>query len=141
MPRPPPCAAGEEAPDAVADVVIDGAIGREQGSIAEVRRPTAKKAVQFLAHLRPDAHFARLQQLADLALDPLQALLRGTRAKIELAVQGVSRPERVAQEVEVKEVEASTRASFNEVLASLIVNPSLAITPSSTPAPRPRVRS
>ena len=80
--------AGEEVPHAVADMVIDGAVGRVQSSIAEVRRPTAKKAVQSLAHLRPDAHFARLQQLADLALDPLQALLRGTRAKIRLAVLG-----------------------------------------------------
>ena len=46
-PRAAPAALGapvEEAPDAIADVSIDAPVGRVQGSVAEVRRPPAKKA-------------------------------------------------------------------------------------------------
>ncbi len=60
----------EEGPDAIADMSVDGTIGRVQGSGTEVRRPAAEEAVESVSHVRPRARRARSQQAADLAFDP-----------------------------------------------------------------------
>jgi len=72
---------GEEAANALADVVIDGSIGRRAGSVAEGRRPARQQAVQSGAHARPRALLAWLQEIADLVLDALQAFPERTRAR------------------------------------------------------------
>src|ERR1700723_1272599 len=87
--------------EAFGDMAIDGPMGGEAGSVAEVGRPTRQPAVQSVAHLRPRAVLARPQQLADLVLDALHALLGGTCAQVLLsAFGGELRPQRVAEEVE-----------------------------------------
>src|ERR1700676_4362470 len=92
---------GEETPDAIADISIDGPIRANVGSIAEIRRPTRQQAVQFPAYLRPRAFVARHQKIADLVLDALHAFPGWTCAWILLsAVCGERRPQRVAEEVE-----------------------------------------
>ena len=58
----------EEVSDAVIDMVIDGAIGRQARAIAEIRRPTGQKPVQSAAHRRPCALVAGLEQVAILVL-------------------------------------------------------------------------
>ena len=73
---------GEEAADAFGDMAIDGSVGGEAGSVAEVGRPARQEAVQSVAHLRPRAVLARPQQFADLVLDALHALLGETRAQL-----------------------------------------------------------
>src|SRR5208282_865495 len=76
---------GEEAANALADMVIDGPIGRRAGSIAEVRRPARQQAVQSVAHARPRALLAWLQEIADLVLDALHAFPGRTRAQVFLS--------------------------------------------------------
>src|ERR1700678_3506799 len=69
--------------------------------MGEVGRPAAKQTVESLRHFRPCAFLARRQQVANLRLDPLYALLRGSGSQIPTA--GLEKPFRsqgVAQEVE-----------------------------------------
>jgi hypothetical protein len=49
----------KEIPCAVIDMSINSFIRRSEGAIAEVRGPSAKKAVQLHPHLRPSAFVAR----------------------------------------------------------------------------------
>ena len=46
----------------VVDVVVDRAVRRHPGAMAEVCRPTAQQAVQPISHLRPCSHVARHHQ-------------------------------------------------------------------------------
>ena len=72
----------QEAHRAIIDVAINGLVGRSQGAVAEVHRPTGQKPIELDAHARPGAFVTRSQQCADLRLDPLDAFLRRTGADI-----------------------------------------------------------
>src|SRR5208337_355928 len=91
----------EEASNAIMDVVVDGPISRQARAIAEIRRPTGQKPVQSVPHYRPRARVARLEQIADPGLDPLNALLGWACARIPMAVFPVAvRAECVTTEIE-----------------------------------------
>src|SRR5512147_1698644 len=76
----------QEATDPLVDVVVDRAIRRQAGAVAEVRRPPPQQAVEPIAHLGPATHIAGYEHSADLRLEPQHALLRRTRAQIPVAV-------------------------------------------------------
>src|SRR5512147_458218 len=91
----------QEATDPLVDVVVDRAIRRQAGAVAEVRRPPPQQAVETIAHLGPATHIAGYEHSADLRLEPQHALLRRTRTQIPVAVLPVMvRTERVAEKVE-----------------------------------------
>src|SRR5262245_29371680 len=79
----------EECTHALADVEVDAAECRSARPVAEVVRPAAQTLVQLVAHLGPRSVVAWHQQLADLRLEPLHALLGWARAPIPLAVAPV----------------------------------------------------
>ena len=82
---------------------------------------------------------AGTQQVADLRLEALHALLGRAGAQIPFPV----RLEHMQAERVAKEVEAFLSTSFNDVFASLTVSPSLVITTfvhASASAARPRLR-
>src|SRR4051794_14654080 len=105
-----PCAAplhlvplAKERTSAIIDVVVDRPIGRHSRAVAEVGRPAEQKPVQPVAHLGPRFLVAGHQDVADLRLDPLYALLGRARAQVPMAVLPVAlRTERVTKEVEAK---------------------------------------
>src|SRR5512133_3173274 len=72
----------QEATDPLVDVVVDRAIRRQAGAVAEVRRPAPQQAVEAIAHLGPATHIAGYEHSADLRLEPQHALLRRTRTQI-----------------------------------------------------------
>ena len=43
----------EEVPHTIIDVVVDRPVRLQAGAIAEVRGPTAQKAVELVSHVRP----------------------------------------------------------------------------------------
>src|SRR6202140_5409892 len=91
---------GEEASHLVADGLIDGLIGQRTRAVAEVGLPTRQKSVQAFAYCRPRPFVARRQKIANFRLEPLHALLRRTRPKIEAPVLGAAmRAERVAEKI------------------------------------------
>ena len=51
----------QEIAHALFDMAIDGAVRLRPGTIAEVARPTAQKAVELIAHFRPRPRIARYQ--------------------------------------------------------------------------------
>src|SRR3954462_9953627 len=76
-------------------------IGRHSRAVAEIGRPAEQKPVQPVAHLGPWFLVAGHQDVADLRLDPLYALLGRARAQVPMAVLPVAlRTERVTKEVE-----------------------------------------
>src|SRR5208282_4227530 len=91
---------GEEASHPIADVVIDGLIGQRTRAVAEVGFPTRQKPVQAFAYVRPRFFVAGHQKVADLRLEPVYALLRGTCAGIEATVScAAMRAEGIAEKV------------------------------------------
>src|SRR5947209_9767026 len=71
---------GEEASNAVVDMMIDRPMSRGAGSVAEVGRPTRQQAVQPTANLLPRRRGSRRRQIADSVFDALHALPRGAYA-------------------------------------------------------------
>ena len=125
MPRPGTWSRRARKWRAIVDVAVDGPIGRQPSAVAGVARPTPQNAVELIAHVRPGFDTARLQQLAHLVLHALHAFAGRTSPQVPPAILApVMRTNRVAEKVE-----RSSRASFNEVFASLMVSPSLVITP------------
>jgi len=57
-------------------MLVDAPVGRVQGSVAEVRRPAADKAVQSVAHMPPEPVSLGREPVADLAFDPRQVKSR-----------------------------------------------------------------
>src|SRR6266511_3831883 len=91
----------EEVAHTLIDVVVDTSEYRPMRPIGEVARPAKQKRVQRIAHVRPGIVVAGRQQITDLCLEPLHALLGRACAQIPLAVRFVPvRSERVAEEVE-----------------------------------------
>src|ERR1019366_6128113 len=88
----------------LADLGVTKSHSRECRSarpVAEVVRPAKQSAVQRVAHFGPWIVVARHQQIANLRLEPLHALLGRARAQIPMTVRFVTvRSERVAEEVE-----------------------------------------
>ncbi len=72
---------GEEGAHVIDDVVIDVPIRLGEAAVAEIRRPAEQKPVQLSAGFRPRGHVRGRQHFADLGLDPMHALLRGTCAR------------------------------------------------------------
>src|SRR5579864_2355389 len=92
---------GEEVAHALIDVSVNAAECRPSRPVAEVVRPTGQRSVQRVAYFGPRIVVAGHQQVADLRLEPLQALLGRARAQVPLAVGFVTVwPKRVAEEVE-----------------------------------------
>src|SRR6266446_3437411 len=92
---------GEEVAHALIDVSVNTAECGSARPEAEVVRPTEQRPVQRIAHFGPRIVIAGHQQIANLCLEPLHALLGRARAQIPIAVRFVTvRSERVAQEVE-----------------------------------------
>ena len=86
---------------AFVDVIVDRAVCGQSGAVAEVSGPTAQQAVQPISHFRPCSYVARHQQIADLGLEPENALLRRARPEIPMAVLAIAvRAERIAKKVE-----------------------------------------
>src|SRR5258708_40289843 len=91
----------EEVTHALIDVSVNAVERRLARPMAEVVRPAKQRPVQRVAHFGPRIVIARHQQIANLRLEPLHALLGRARAQIPKTVRFVTvRPERVAQEVE-----------------------------------------
>ena len=101
---PAPChlvPSGEEVAHALVDVSIDATESRPTRAIGEVVRPAEQRSVQRVAHFWPRVVVAGDQQVADLRLEPLHALLGRACAQIPFAVRLITmRAERVAEEVE-----------------------------------------
>ena len=92
---------GEEVAHALIDVSVNATVCRSARPVAEVVRPTKQRSVQRVAYFRPRIVVARHQQIANLRLEPLHALLGRARAQIPKTVRFVTvRSERVAEEVE-----------------------------------------
>ena len=64
---------GEKAPNAIADVAIDGPIRGDAGSVTEVGRPTRQEAVQLLAQLAAAFNTGSLSPPLDVAPRPSRA--------------------------------------------------------------------
>src|SRR5215211_9455227 len=106
----------EEVSGPVIDVAIDGLVCRSEGSIGEVGGPTAQDAVQPCSYFIPGAFVTRHQQLADLRLDPLHALLGRARPQVPAAAIGkVAGSQRIAKEVEDRK---STRLNSSHTVIS-----------------------
>ena len=73
---------GEEVAHALIDVSVNAAESRSARPVAEVIRPAEQRPVQRVAHFGPWTVVARHQQIADLRLEPLHALLGRARAQI-----------------------------------------------------------
>src|SRR5260370_17553598 len=76
----------------VVDVIVDRAVRRHPGAMAEVCRPTAQEAVQPISHLRPCSHVAGHHKAADFGLQPENALLRRARPEIPVALLSIPVP-------------------------------------------------
>lgn len=91
----------EEVAHTFIDVSVNAAECRSARPMAEVVRPAKQRPVQRVAHFGPRIVVAGHQQIANLRLEPLHALLGRARAQIPMTVCFVTvRPERVAEEVE-----------------------------------------
>src|SRR5262249_59218457 len=91
---------GEEVAHALIDVSVNTAECGSARPEAEVVRPAEQAPVQRIAHFEPWIVIAGHQQIANLRLEPLHALLGRARAHIPTAVRFLTvRPTRVAQEV------------------------------------------
>src|SRR5207249_4392774 len=91
----------QEMPDANCHMVIDRAISRPPGSVAEVVRPAAQDAIQPVALFGPRFRVVGGQHAVHLLSQARQALLRRTRPQVLTAsFPIVLRPERVTQKVE-----------------------------------------
>jgi hypothetical protein len=92
----------QEMTDAVIDVVVDRPVGDQAGTIVEIRAPATQQTVQLVSHLGPRRLIAGRQDLANLTLEPLYALLGRARPQIPVAVLPiVMRSERITKEVKV----------------------------------------
>jgi hypothetical protein len=58
----------KEVSDTVIDMIVDGPVRSLSAAIAEVRRPAAQKAVQFITHFRPRSDIAGNQESTDFVL-------------------------------------------------------------------------
>jgi hypothetical protein len=76
----------KEVSNAVIDVMVDGPIRLQPRAIAKIRGPTDQKSIQSVAHGRPCAHIAGLENVANLRLDPLNTFLRWGCAKTPMAI-------------------------------------------------------
>jgi hypothetical protein len=91
----------KEVSDTVIDVIVDGPVCSLSAAIAEVRRPAAQKAVQFITHFRPRSDVAGNQEFTDFVLDPLHALRGWACTQVPTAVFSVAMwSERVSKKVE-----------------------------------------
>ena len=68
----------EEVAHALIDVVVDTPECRPMRPIGEVARPTKQETVQCIAHVQPGIVIAGRQQISDLCLESLHALLGHT---------------------------------------------------------------
>src|SRR3984893_12824231 len=85
----------------VVDMPVNGLIRRCKRAMAEVSRPTAQKAIESRANLRPRALVAWHQQVADFRLDPPHASLRRRRTQIPTTtVAEMAWSKRIAKEIE-----------------------------------------
>jgi hypothetical protein len=85
----------------VVDMPVNGLIRWCKRAMAEVSRPTAQKAIESRANLRPRALVAWHQQVADFRLDPLHASLRRRRTQIPTTtVAEMAWSKRIAKEIE-----------------------------------------
>src|ERR1700736_552840 len=92
---------GEEVTHALVDISVNRAECRSTRPVTEVVRPAEQRLVQRVAHFGPRIGVAGHQQITDLRLEPLHALLGWARAQIPLTITFVTvRSERVSQEVE-----------------------------------------
>ena len=90
----------KEVSHTVIDVIVDGPVCSLSAAIAEVRRPAAQKAVQFITYFtRSDV--ARSHEFTDFVLDPLHALRGWACTQVPTAVFSVAMwSERVSKKVE-----------------------------------------
>src|SRR5262245_17695593 len=91
----------QEVSNPFVDVVVDGPVRRQPGAVTEVCTPASQQAIKLSAHVSPGIQVAGHQDVADLGLEPQDALLRRARAQIPVAILSVVvRAEAVAKEVE-----------------------------------------
>src|SRR5215472_3674823 len=91
----------KEVSDAVIDMIVDGPVCPLSAAIAEVHRPAAQKAVQFITHFRPRSDIVGNQEPTDFVLDPLHALRGWACTQVPTAVFSVTMwSERVSKKAE-----------------------------------------
>src|SRR5258708_21441437 len=81
---------GEEGAHALIDVSVNATECRSARPVAEAVRPAKQRSVQRVAYFRPRIVVARHQQIANLRLEPLHALLGLARAQIPKTVRSVT---------------------------------------------------
>ena len=72
----------QEVPHAIVDIRIDRPLRHQPGPIAEVGGPAEQQAVQLASNLGPRTLVAGDQEIADLPLEPRDALLGRTRSEV-----------------------------------------------------------
>ena len=106
----------KEVSDTVIDVIVDGPVCSLSAAIAEVRRPAAQKAVQFITHFRPRPDIAGNHEFTDLVLDPLHALRGWACTQVPTAVFSVAMwSERVSRS---RTFTPTSRRTVRDTLAS-----------------------
>ena len=60
----------QEVSDAVINMIVDRAVRRQSGAIAEVRAPASQQAIEPVTHLGPSADIAGDKDVADLGFQP-----------------------------------------------------------------------
>ena len=120
------CRLRKEIANAIVDMGVDASVGPRLRAIAEVV-PTSRAVTCSACRALPATgrYCCGYQQLAHLCLEPLHALLGRACAQIPLAVSPCNSAGRTSSQGSRS---APSGHSLSEVLASLMVSPSLVIT-------------